>query len=79
MTQAAAAQVLGVSHQTVGRDLSKTDVATPKVDMCRSDVATPKVHKRRTVIGYRITTYTKPATAAGEIENALSFSRRREK
>jgi hypothetical protein len=48
--------------------LSKTDVATPKVDK-----------PRRTVIGYRITTYTKPATAAGEIENALSFSRRREK
>jgi len=56
-TQREAAAELGVDRSTVSRDV------------CRDEVITPKMHSKREVVGYRITQYTKPETAAQKIRD----------
>ena len=61
-TQQEIAEELGVSQQTVSSDLSLPE----------KEVITPKAGKEpRTVIGYRITQYTKPETAARRIREVF--------
>ncbi len=57
LTQRAAAEVLGVSHDTIAKDCKRNIVITEKI------LQKPK----RKVDGYRITQYTKPTTAAEKI------------
>ena len=59
-TQQEIAEVLGVDQKTISRDLGRNEVITQKM---------PK--EPRTVIGYRITQYTKPETAARRIREVF--------
>jgi orotate phosphoribosyltransferase-like protein len=58
-TQREIAEELGVARTTLWRD------------GCRNDVITEKSQQPRKVIGYRITQYTKPETAARRIREVF--------
>jgi hypothetical protein len=59
-TQREIAEELGVDQKTISRDLGKNTVITEKM---------PK--EPRKVVGYRITQYTKPETAARRIREVF--------